>query len=157
MRKYGLYIWLCMATLLCGCNQEDDVFEIFASGQTWHWSGSYDTTNWQDDNNYTLTTSKDDLEQINKDPDKFIIQFAEDGSVTGQGESFTFTGTWSADGNDRSFSVRLTPNHTPSGRDKTFYDEISNAHFYRGDSQLIKLFNADKNHYIQFYPVGFRN
>ena len=36
MRKYGLYIWLCMATLLCGCNQEDDVFEIFASGQTWH-------------------------------------------------------------------------------------------------------------------------
>ena len=88
MRKYGLYIWLCMATLLCGCNQEDDVFEIFASGQTWHWSGSYDTTNWQDDNNYTLTTSKDDLEQINKDPDKFIIQFAEDGSVTGQGESF---------------------------------------------------------------------
>ena len=55
MRKYGLYIWLCMATLLCGCNQEDDVFEIFASGQTWHWSGSYDTTNWQDDNNYTLT------------------------------------------------------------------------------------------------------
>ena len=132
MRKYGLYIWLCMATLLCGCNQEDDVFEIFASDR--HGIGAVRMTRqtWQDDNNYTLTTSKDDLEQINKDPDKFIIQFAEDGSVTGQGESFTFTGTWSADGNDRSFSVRLTPNHTPSGRDKTFYDE-SATHIFIGE------------------------
>lgn len=148
---------MCICALLCSCNQEDDVFEIFANGQTWHWSGSYDTSNWKDDNKGTLTLSVDDVANINKDPSNFIIQFSDDGTLSGNGEAFTFTGKWSADGSDQSFSISLSPNRTPTGRDKTFYDEISNARFYRGDARLIKLFNADKNHFIQFYPVGFRN
>ena len=53
-------------------------------------------------------------------------------------------------GEDQSFSIQLKPSGNRSGLDKTFYDEISNAKFYRGSSRTIKLFNLDKNHYIQF-------
>lgn len=156
MKKYISYIGICLAILLSGCN-EDDVMEIFASGQTWHWSSSYDTSNWEDDNNWESTLSIDEREQINKDQEKYIIRFSEDGTVEGQGNAITFTGTWSANGEDRSISINIRANRNPSGLDEIFFDEISNAKFYRGDSRLIKLFNIDKNHYIQFYPVGFRN
>lgn len=156
MKKPGLYLLLALPWLLCGC-YEDDVYEIFASGQTWHWSASYDTTDWENDNKYTITISQSDLQSINENQDNYIVQFSEDGTVAGQGKSFTFSGTWSADAEDHSFSVNLQTNRTPSGLDQTFYNEIANAKFYRGDSKTIKLFNADRNHYIQFYVVGFKN
>lgn len=101
--------------------------------------------------------TRDELARINDDQDKYTIIFKEDGTVEGKGGSFTFTGTWSANGDDQSFSIQLKPNGNRSGLDKTFYDEISSAKFYRGSSRLIKLFNLDKNHYIQFYPKGFND
>lgn len=147
--------------LLCGCNQEDDINEIFANGQTWHWSSSYNADrDWKNDNKVTETLSEDDKKYINQasKQDVFIIQFSDDGTVEGKGESFTFSGTWSADGKDNSFSIRLKINRTPSaGRDATFYKEITEAKFYRGDSKTIKLFDGEKKHFIQFYPQEFRN
>lgn len=140
-----------LAVLASGC-LEDDVFEIFASGQTWHWSSSYDTSDWEDDNKGTSTLSYTEISQVNGNQDAYIIIFSDDGTVEGRGSSFSFTGKWSADGSDHSFSVTLTASGTPSGLDKTFYEEIGNAKFYRGNSTLLKLFNEDKNHFIQFYP-----
>ena len=67
MKKYISYIGICLAILLSGCNQEDDVFEIFASGQTWHWIGSYDTNNWEDDNKSTSSLTRSELAQITQD------------------------------------------------------------------------------------------
>ncbi|WP_300726239.1 DUF4847 family protein [uncultured Bacteroides sp.] len=158
MKKYIFYLLMILPFLACGCNQEDDVNEIFANGQIWHWSGSYDTSNWKDDNNYKLTLNRSDLEKISKDQNVYNIQFVDDGTVTGNGQSFTFSGTWSADGGDsHAFYINIKPNRTPSGLDATFFDEISNAKFYRGDSKVIKLVNMAKNHYIQFYPKGFRD
>lgn len=159
MKKYISYIGICLTILLSGCNQEDDVFEIFASGQTWHWIGSYDTNNWEDDNKSTLTLTRNELAQITKDKEKYVIRFSKDGTVEGQGNAFTFTGTWSANGKDRSFSIRINANRTPSGLDKTYFDEINNAKFYRGDSRnFIKLFDIDKKHFIQLCPSDlFRN
>lgn len=157
MKTFKIYWCFTLLLLLAGCNPKDDVYEIFASGQTWHWSGSYDTSNWKDDNDFHSTLKPEELATINKDQDKYTIIFKEDGTVEGNGSSFTFTGTWSANGDDQSFSIQLKPNGTRSGLDKTFYDEITNAKFYRGSSRLIKLFNLDKNHYIQFYPKGFNN
>lgn len=157
MKAFRIYGIFTLLLLLAGCNQKDDVYEIFASGQTWHWSGSYNTSNWKDDNDFNSTLKPEELATINKDQDKYTIIFKEDGTLEGNGSSFTFTGTWSANGDNQSFSIQLKPNGNRSGLDKTFYDEISNAKFYRGSSRLIKLFNLDKNHYIQFYPKGFNN
>ncbi|MBW9198758.1 DUF4847 family protein [Bacteroides sp. ET225] len=140
--------------ILCGCNQEDDIMEIFANGQTWHWSSSYTTSDWEDDNKGTSSLTQSEIRQINENADVYIIQFSDDGTLEGKGSSFSFTGRWSANGKDQTISITLNPSSTPSGLDKTFHDEIQNAQFYRGNSRFIKLFNSERNHFIQFYPLG---
>lgn len=157
MNTFKIYCLFTLLLLLTSCNQKDDVHEIFSSGQTWHWSCSYSTSDWKDDNNSSSTLTRDELARINESQDAYNIIFKEDGTVEGNGSNFTFTGTWSANGDDHSFSVQLKTNGNLSGLDKTFHDEISNAKFYRGNSRFIKLFNLDKNHYIQFYPKGFND
>lgn len=157
MKTFRLYWFFTLLLLLTGCNQKDDVNEIFSSGQTWHWSNSYSTSDWKDDNNFNSTLTRDEAAKINDSQDSYNIIFKEDGTVEGNGSNFSFTGTWSANGEDQSFSIQLKPSGNRSGLDKTFYDEISNAKFYRGSSRTIKLFNLDKNHYIQFYPKGFND
>lgn len=157
MKTFRLYWFFTLLLLLTGCNQKDDVNEIFSSGQTWHWSNSYSTSDCKDDNNFNSTLTRDEVAKINDSQDSYNIIFKEDGTVEGNGSNFSFTGTWSANGEDQSFSIQLKPSGNRSGLDKTFYDEISNAKFYRGSSRTIKLFNLDKNHYIQFYPKGFND
>lgn len=154
--KY-IFTLIVLSIALCGCNQEDDVFEIFANDKTWHWSGSYTTTNWKDDNNYKLNLNIDDLSQINKRTDYYNIIFEENGNVSGKGENFTFKGTWNAMSKDKSFYINIQTQGNISGLDKTFYDAIKSANFYRGDSKCIKLFNSNKSEYIQFYPLGSLN
>ena len=161
MRTIYLVLLTILPIFLGSCDNGDDVNEIFASGQTWHWSGSYDTSNWKDDNKYTSTLKQADLEVINSSNKQnvFIVKFENDGTVSGAGESFTFSGKWSADGNENSISIQVKASKTPNAgsRDATFFKEISEAQFYRGDSKFIKLFDSNKKHYIQFYPIGFRN
>ena len=48
MKTFRLYWFFTLLLLLAGCNQKDDVNEIFSSGQTWHWSNSYSTSDWKD-------------------------------------------------------------------------------------------------------------
>lgn len=55
MKTFKIYWFFTLILLLAGCNQKDDVHEIFSSGQTWHWSGSYSTSDWKDDNNFNST------------------------------------------------------------------------------------------------------
>ena len=161
MNKYCLLLF---SSLLCvtfmACNQEDNVNEIFAAGQTWHWSSSYDTSDWEDDNKATETLDRNDKQYINSSERQgvFIIQFSDDGTVEGKGESFSFNGNWSANGKDNSFYINVKTNSNPNAgsRDAKFFNEIKSAKFYRGDSRLIKLFDGSKRHFIQFYQVGFR-
>lgn len=157
MKTFRLYQVFTLLLLLTGCNQKDDIYEIFSSGQIWHWSNSYNTSDWKDDNTFTPTLTRDEVAKINDSQDSYNIIFKEDHTVEGYGSNFTFTGTWSANGEDQSFSIQLKPSGNRNGLDKTFYDEISNAKFYRGSSRTIKLFNLDKNHFIQFYPKGFND
>ncbi|GEM_PF-622943 len=162
MKRNFLFALLAIPmAILCGCNQEDDINEIFANGQTWHWSSSYNADrDWKNDNKVTETLSVDDKKYINQESkrDAFIIQFSDEGKVEGRGDSFTFTGTWNANGKDNSISISIKANRTPNaGRDAIFYKEISEAKYYRGDSKTIKLFDGAKKHFIQFYPQDFRN
>ena len=140
MKRNFLFALLAIPmAILCGCNQEDDINEIFANGQTWHWSSSYNADrDWKNDNKVTETLSVDDKKYINQESkrDAFIIQFSDEGKVEGRGDSFTFTGTWSANGKDNSISISIKANRTPNaGRDAIFYKEISEAKYYRGDSK----------------------
>ena len=69
MKIYQLFLTLLFAFSLGSCNEEDDIMEIFANGQTWHWSGSYDTPNWKDNNKSTmllLTKKNEECEQLKK-------------------------------------------------------------------------------------------
>ena len=47
MKTFRLYWFFTLLLLLTGCNQKDNVHEIFSSGQTWHWSNPYSTSDWQ--------------------------------------------------------------------------------------------------------------
>lgn len=73
MKTFKIYRFFMLLLLLAGCNQEDDVHEIFSSGQTWHWSGSYSTSDWKDDNNFNSTLTRDELAKINDDQNKYNI------------------------------------------------------------------------------------
>lgn len=156
MKKLKLWtgIGMMLTLLLCGC-QEDDINEIFTS-DTWHWSASYDTSDWDNDNEFTPTLTRQNILDISKNKNNYIIRFNNDGTLEGQGQSFSFTGRWSANPEDRSVSIRLDVDRTPNGvLDRTFYGELTSAQFYRGDSRMLKLFNSNKNHFIQLTPIYF--
>lgn len=152
-----LSLLLLLPLTLGSCKQEDDINEIFASGQIWHWSGSYTTDNWEHDNAYSDALTREQKAKINNSPNAYLIQFKDDGSLEGKGEKIQFTGTWSADGKSKSFSVRLNPSGQYGELDRLFIQDIQTAKFYRGDSHVIKLFSLEKNYFIQFYPQGFNN
>lgn len=144
---------LLMAVMLCGCNQEDDIDEIFTSN-TWHWSLSGTTTNWKDDNNFKPITSKEEQFEINKDRNIYTIKFEKDGNFKAKGNSIEFKGMWSADPKDHSVQISNVQIHgNAAGLDRMFYNEICNAQFYRGSSLLLKLLDSNKKEFIQFYPI----
>ena len=81
MKTFRLYWFFTLLLLLTGCNQKDNVHEIFSSGQTWHWSNSYSTSDWKDDNNFNSTLTRDEVAKINDSQDSYNIIFKEDGTT----------------------------------------------------------------------------
>ena len=154
--KYVMSFWIWVSLFLLGsCNQEDDIDAIFAGGQTWHWSASYTTSNWKDDNNATDVLTRDQKKEITQSAEKYIIRFDKDGTFKGKGASVSFNGHWSADGKKGTFSLVMeSGNLSLSGLDKIFYDDLQAAQYYKGDSKnYIKLINGSRNRFIQFYVV----
>ena len=121
MKTFRLYWFFTLLLLLTGCNQKDDVNEIFSSGQTWHWSNSYSTSDWKDDNNYNSTLTRDEVAKINDSQDSYNIIFKEDGTVEGNGSNFSFTGTWSANGEDQSFFYPVKAQRKPQRTGQDFF------------------------------------
>lgn len=156
MAKYLVCLLGLMPLLLLGgCSQEDDIEAIFSGGQTWHWSATYTTDNWKDDNRATDVLSREQKKEITKSNDKYVVKFDKNGTVQGAGGAFTFTGQWSADGKDQTFRITIQSNsQSLSTLDQLFYDDLRAAQYYRGDSKsYIKLFNGSKKRFIQFYVV----
>lgn len=155
-----LMLLLTVLVTAAGCSKHDDIGDIFASGKAWHWSSSYNTSNWNDDNNFSESLTSDERKQINSEADSYTVLFLSDGTLKGQGKNFTFTGTWTAEADGRTVGIRLTTAQNSSGLDRKFYDELSQARFYRGDSRTLKLFDDTRKHFIQFYhweEVNTRN
>lgn len=151
MLRYRHLLVTCICLLLAACTQEDDISEIFASGQRWHWSSSYVTEDWDKEGAPTLTFDESATVNAVTNRDAFIVTFSPDGTVKGAGQHFTFNGSWTAEGKDRTMEMRLTPSSTPAGLDKVFFDQLRQARFYRGDARLLKLFDKEKRTYLLLY------
>lgn len=146
--KY-IFSFLVIPLFLSSCNQEDDIYEIFASG-TWRVNNYYTDCNW---NNLAykpgnpVFTSVDDLKIINS----FTVVFEDDGTMRGNIDGGTFTAKWNADAKDRSFSItNISASISLSGKNAEFINRLKNVKYYQGDSNTIQLAPQDKTTYIQF-------
>lgn len=148
--KNILYI-LCALPFLWGCNDEDDVNEIFVSG-TWYVVNYFTKADWDKRNGepvYKPITGEgqDALKVIQL----FTLTFSDDGTYKGTMQNANFDGTWSADGKDRSLrlTVKGSPN-TSSRFNKELIETLKEVAYYQGDSNVLMLGPSDKRSYIQF-------
>lgn len=146
--KY-IFSFLVIPMFLVSCNQEDDIYEIFASG-TWRVNNYYTDCNW---NNLAykpgnpVFTSVDDLKIINS----FTVIFEDDGTMRGNIDGGTFTAKWNANAKDRSFSItNISASISLSGKNAEFINRLKNVKYYQGDSKTMQLAPQDKTTYIQF-------
>ena len=145
--KHVLYLILTLP-LLWGCNNEDNVDEIFVSG-TWNVGNFYNGGDWDklNDGARPAYTKEDDLKALNY----LTVTFLEDGTLQGRMNNGTFTAHWKANGEDRTISItQLKTTATPSGKSKQLVEALKNAAYYKGDSKVLKLAPQDKKSYVQF-------
>lgn len=148
--KNILYI-ICTLPLFWGCNNEDDIEEIFASG-TWYVVNYFTKVDWDKRNGepvYQPITGEgnDALKVIQL----FTLTFNDDGTYQGTMQNATFEGTWSANGKDRSIHLAVKGNPNTSLRfNREFIETLKNVVFYQGDSNVLMLGPSDKRSFIQF-------
>ena len=145
--KHILYLMLTLP-LLWGCNNEDNVDEIFVSG-TWNVGNFYNGGDWDklNDGARPAFTKEDDLKALNY----LTVTFLEDGTLQGRMNNGTFTAHWKANGEDRTISItQLKTTATPSGKSKQLVEALENAAYYKGDSKVLKLAPQNKKSYVQF-------
>ena len=145
--KHVLYLMLTLP-LLWGCNNEDNVDEIFVSG-TWNVGNFYNGGDWDklNDGARPAFTKEDDLKALNY----LSVTFMEDGTLQGRMNNGTFTAHWKANGEDRTISItQLRTTATPSGKSKQLVEALENAAYYKGDSKVLKLAPQNKKSYVQF-------
>ena len=145
--KHVLYLILTLP-LLWGCNNEDNVDEIFVSG-TWNVGNFYNGGDWVKlyDGARPAFTKEDDLKALNY----LTVTFLEDGTLQGRMNNGTFTANWKANGEDRTISItQLKTTATPSGKSKQLVEALENAAYYKGDSKVLKLAPQNKKSYVQF-------
>ena len=145
--KHVLYLILTLP-LLWGCNNEDNVDEIFVSG-TWNVGNFYNGGDWDklNDGARPAYTKEDDLKALNY----LTVTFLEDGTLQGRMNNGTFTAHWKANGEDRTISItQLRTTATPSGKSKQLVEALENAAYYKGDSKVLKLAPQNKKSYVQF-------
>ena len=145
--KHVLYLILTLP-LLWGCNNEDNVDEIFVSG-TWNVGNFYNGGDWDklNDGARPAFTKEDDLKALNY----LTVTFLEDGTLQGRMNNGTFTANWQANGEDRTISItQLKTTATPSGKSKQLVEALKNAAYYKGDSKVLKLAPQNKKSYVQF-------
>ena len=147
---------LLLATLLVlctACEQADDVDGIFTAA-SWSFTGFCYTPNWNKAQCNML-----DIDLAGKN-DYYLhtITFHGGGSASISMPGCALTAQWDADGSSRSFAltnVKVTSGSlsalTPFSR--KFYEELTSAAWYRGNSLGLQLFNADEHYYLLFGPI----
>ena len=149
MRLKNLLSILLLLPLMCCC-QEDDIEVIFVKSGTWNVGnfcvgGKWDKTN---DGARVIYQKNEDLKALNQ----MTVIFDEDGTLIGTLlNGGTFTAKWGANGKDRTIwisNIRTTV--TPTGKSKELIDALTNAAFYKGDSNVLKIAPENKKSYVQF-------
>lgn len=154
IRKIGyLLLILALLPIVSGCNNEDDVIEIFTKNT---WKLSRLTTEdssarflpnlWNNDKDY-----KASLDALNQESN-FTINFAGtelNGEIMGttldgRGIKATFTGTWTVDGKENTLRIALKINGSETDPlAKEFIKGLQNVYKYEGDSNSLTLFFKD--------------
>ncbi len=134
--------------ILCGCNQEDDIMEIFVSGK-WQLVNYYSGGNWDDWNKpgRPKYTTQGDLQQLLD----LSITFKDDGTFEGTLSGGTFSGKWSANPDDRSFSIsdNVQTSIQTSGKNAEFINTLKLVKYYKGDSNLLQLAPQERTTFMQ--------
>lgn len=134
--------------LLGGCDQEDDIMEIFVSGK-WQLVNYYTGGSWDDWNNTgkPAYTNQADLEELLD----LSVTFDDDGTFDGTISGGTFEGKWKANPSDRSFSVTgdIKTSIKVSGKNAEFINRLKQAKFYKGDSNLLQLAPKERTTFMQ--------
>lgn len=144
--KNWLYIFM-LLPFLWSCNDEDDIDAIFISG-TWDvrnffTGGDWDKTN---DGARPVYTKEEDFKVLNQ----MTVSFLPDGSVQGKTGNGTFSANWEADGKGRTVLIsNIKTSTAPTGKSKQLIEALTNARFYKGDSNYLKLAPEDRKTYVQ--------
>ena len=148
MKLKHLFYMLLLLPLLCGCNNEDDVDEIFISG-TWNVGNFYNGGDWHkvNDGARPVYTKEEDFKALNL----LTVIFLEDGTLQGKlNNGGTFSGKWSANGKERTLSIiDLKTTGAVSGKGKQLIDALKSAAYYKGDNKYLKIAPNDQKSYVQ--------
>lgn len=147
-----LLLLLAILPLAVGCNDEDDLQEIF-TGKTWKLTFiSRDDQNTQYDFwNGNETTRQKSMELLGRG-DTYTLFFemgainqSTGGSFSGKAVSATVSGNWSADGKDNSFSFgQLRVSGTESDvLSQAFITALNTAYRYAGDTNNLYIYYKD--------------
>lgn len=141
----GLFL---LTGLLSGCDQKDDIDEIFCSG-TWYVVDYYTNFNWSNlskDAGVPVNGGKTDVLSVIQ---QFSLQFKDDGTFEGKIQNGTYTGQWQAHPDDRSVSFRNVQASPLTGHNKEFIQFLQKSTLYQGNSKLLHLTNSEKAKYLQ--------
>ncbi len=148
-----LLLLLALLPIVSGCNNEDDVIEIFTKN-TWKLSrlttkdssARFLSNLWNNEKDYNASMSA--LNQENN----FTINFAGtelNGEIMGtaldgRGIKATFTGTWSVDGKNKKMAISLKVNGSETDPlAKEFINGLQKVYKYEGDSNSLTLYFDD--------------
>jgi hypothetical protein len=148
MKLKNLLSILLLLPLICSC-QEDNIEDIFVNSGTWNVGNFYVGGKWEKNNDgaKAIYQKNEDIKALNQ----LTVIFHEDGVISGTLlNGGTFTAKWSANGKDRSILISdLNTSVTPKGKSKELIDALTNAAFYKGDSNYLKIAPENKKSYVQ--------
>lgn len=143
-----------LLTLLHGCNNEDDIIQVF-TGKTWKLcrltdkgsSAPFHSGIWS--NNKDMEAS---LNKLNVETPYFTLTFEGEelegeligAKVSGQGSGATFSGTWNADSKSRTLTLDLKVQGAENDAlGKAFINGLQNVFKYEGDIHSLTLYFKD--------------
>lgn len=148
MKLKNLLSILLLLPLIYSC-QEDNIEDIFVNSGTWNVGNFYVGGKWEKNNDgaKAIYQKNEDIKALNQ----LTVIFHEDGAISGTLlNGGTFTAKWSANGKDRSILISdLNTSVTPKGKSKELIDALTNAAFYKGDSNYLKIAPENKKSYVQ--------
>ncbi len=148
MKLTNLLSILLLLPLMCSC-QEDNIEDIFVNSGTWNVGNFYVGGKWEKNNDgaKAIYQKNEDIKALNQ----LTVIFHEEGVISGTLlNGGTFTANWIANGKDRSILIsNLKTSVTPTGKSKELIDALTNAAFYKGDSNYLKIAPENKKSYVQ--------